>query len=313
MKNIVKFLTVSLITLSLLVACGGSGGSSSGDKVQLGVASTQTSKENEGVVTFDTIVAAVVMKDDKVAYVSIDELEQKATAENGKFEIEVDQTKGTKKDAYGMKNAPDNTLGKEWFEQIEAVQNALVSKTKDEVKAYFESEEVKSSATIYIDAIAQTVLKALDNTTEAESVAKVGLGTYVSVSTTDDAVKSVLDYALVAVDSDGKITKVLLDNAEEGTKLDGETVVLQNIAKTKAELKEAYGLKEFAGEGSIQKEWFEQNEALMDYFTGKTIDEVGSLDGNPKENTDINSSVSINIGGAQAAIRDAGAKLADLK
>lgn len=322
MKKLGKILLATMVTLSLLVACGGSGGAAGG-KVKLGVASVQhvsetaDRKTDEPGAEFITVVAGVALQDDKVAYVKIDESQQYAYVRGGDvFEGEAQKTKGEKKEAYGMKDqSTKDGLGKEWYEQVEALEAAIIGKTKDEVKAYFSSEEVKTASTMYLDDMAAAVLKAIDNTVEVSGVSKVGLGYQVAVNVKGDGLKpeSVLDYALIAVDADGKIVKALLDNAQEKAELKDGEIVYTNVGKTKGELKEAYGMKEFGPEGAIGKEWNEQNDALMEYFVGKTPAEVTALDADAKNIDDINSSVTIVIAGAQAAVKNAEANLTELK
>ena len=314
MKNLGKMLLVTLVTLGLLVACGskdaGTGGAEAGAKVKVGIGSVQTvSEKDEGEkAEFNAIVVGVALQDDKIVHVSIDQSQQKVAVEGEEAVMDLAQTKKQQGDAYDMKKA--SPIGKEWFEQIEAVEKDLVGKTKDEAVAYFAGDDVKSSATITVDAFSEALVKAIDTAVEVDGAAKVGFGYDLSVKADDKGAQSVVDFAMVAVDADGKIVKALLDNSQEKAELTEGKLVGKNIGKTKGELKEAYGMKEFGPADAIGVEWYEQNNSLMEALVGKTIDEVAAL---TLESEDIKSSVTIHIDAAQAAIANAAKALVDVK
>lgn len=298
MKKLGKFVVASLLVMSLLVACGGKG--SSDAKVKVGVSSTQVvAVDDNGEAKFNTVVVGIALSDDKVSYVSIDESEQKAKLEGDTSVINKDDTKKGLGADYGMATF---TGGAEWFEQVEALEEALIGKTKDEVVAYFAGEEVKTAATITVDQFEETILKAIDNSVEVEGVAKVGLGLELKA----EGVESSVDYALLAVDADGKIVKAFLDNAQEKVEVVDGALVAVSIGKTKGELKEAYGMANFPQGNGV--EWFEQNNAIMDYLVGKTVADFTSA-----ANEDVDTTVTMSIEGSQAAVKDAEANLKDLK
>lgn len=307
MKKSIKVIIGLMIVMGLLVACGGSDTPKNSASAQVGVASIQNSKmsDDSETVTFETIVAGVAMVDDKLVYVNVDMSEQKAVAEAEKIVAAVEMTKKDKGLDYGMKGASEATgLGKEWFEQIEAIQEALIGMNKAEVVAYFAGEEILSSATIYVGDLEMTILKAIDNAVTVENVAKVGLGHNVAInlSNEDTKVASVLEYAMMAVDTDGNITTVLLDTAEETATLQASAWTLASVGATKGELKEAYGM---VVASPIGKEWFEQNNALMEYLSGKTAADVAGLNDYPVDGDDLKTSVTFGISGIKVAIANA--------
>lgn len=313
MKKMMKSVLAIFLTLGLLVACGG--GSSKGAKVELGVASTQSvavSERNPEQIEFTTVVVGVALKDDKVAYISIDESQQFAEINGDVVETSAALTKKQKGSDYGMLDASIAAgLGKEWDEQIIAVEEDLVGKTLEEVEAYFAGEEILSSSTMYLDHIQATVVKAINNTVSVEGVAKVGLGYHVGAQVKGDGLKpeTTLEYAMLAVDADGKIVKALLDNAQEKAELvDGEWNLI-NVGKTKGELKEEYNM---INASPIEKEWFEQNDAFMEYVEGKTVAEVMAVE-DPTENEDLKTSVTMTISGIQASIQHASDNLVEVK
>ncbi len=314
MKKMLKSVLASLLVLSLLVACGG--GKTSGATIKLGVASTQHVAEHDGDhdIEFTTVVVGVALKDDKVSYIRIDESQQFSDEKDGILTIEALPTKKQRGADYGMKDisALAYELGMEWDEQIKALEEALVGKTLDEVKAYFGGEEVLSAATIILTGIEATVIKAIESAVEVEGVAKVGLGYNVATTVKNDGLdaESVLDYAMVAVDADGKIVKVLLDNAQEKAKLVDGKIDFSGIGQTKGELKDKYNM---IVASPIGKEWNEQNDALMDHFAGKTLEEILAYDADASVEDDLKTTVTMVIAGSQAAIKNAFDDLGEIK
>lgn len=315
MKKLMKSLVAIFLTLGLLVACGGD--SKTDDAaVKMGVASTQkvfeTRDEAEDKVEFNIVAVGVALQDDKVAYISIDESQQFAEGNGEVAEITAIPTKKDRGSDYGMLGASEAAgLGKEWDDQIKGVEEDLIGKTLDEVKAYFGGEEVLSSATIILDDIEATVVKAIESAKEVSGVAKVGFGHRVSVESKQDGAmpESVLEYAMVAFDADGNIIEALLDNAQEKAGYEAGEWDTTGVNKTKDELQGDYNM---IGASPIGKEWFEQNDAFMEFVKGKSVEDVVSI-GDPTENDDLKSSVTMHIDGPQAAIKSASDNAQDLK
>ncbi len=305
-----KSLVAIVLTVGLLVACGG--GSKTDATVKMGVASTQyvaeTRSEDDDAVEFTIVVVGVALKDDKVAYISIDESQQFANGDGAVATAAPELTKKQKGDDYDMRKA--SPIQKEWDEQIAFIEESLIGKTLDEVKAYFAGEEILTGATIIVTDIEATIVKAIEKATEVKNVAKVGLGYRVSVEVKGDGAKpeSVLEYAMVAFDADSKIVEAQLDNAQEKAEYDG-TWTLVNLGKTKGELKEAYNM---IIASPIEKEWFEQNDAFMEYVVGKTVEEVLSV-GDPTQDDDLKTSVTMHIDGIQASIKHAADNAKEIK
>lgn len=319
MKKMMKSLLASLLVLSVLVACGGS---KNGAAVKLGVASSQVVGESysddERDMEFTTVVVGVALVDDKVAYIRIDESQQYADIEGDTLTLTQLDTKKDRGADYAMKALSEQIgIGKEWDEQIEAMEADIVGKTLDEVKAYFAGEDIKSSASIIVDHILPVVVKAIEGAVEVSDVAKVGLGYEVTAFTSEEdevwTAESTLDYAMVAVDKDNKIVKVLLDNAQEKAHLADGNLDFENIGRTKGELKADYGMKFLSEMIGIGKEWNEQNDALMEILVGKTLDEVLAFNGDASQDDDLKSSVSILIDTYQKAIQKAFNDLGEVK
>lgn len=309
MKKFYRFIFLLLIGLIFLIGCNQSLKTSD---VKLGLASVQSGKvtADENEVEFDTIVAGLALVDDKVVYLSIDFSEQFAKIENGEIVTTTLLTKKQRADDYGLKPVSDQSgLGKEWYQQIGDLEKALIGKNYDQVKEYFAGQEILSVATINVDDIEMAVNKAFLNLVEVKAVSKLGLGYHVTLSSRDNTASSLLDYVLLAVDSDDKVVEILIDSAEEKADYqDGWKPV--NINKTKAELKADYGM---VTASSINSEWYQQNIALMDYLKGMKVSDILALNDFASEIEDLQSSATFGISNVKASIKHAYDNLVDIK
>lgn len=136
-----KLLCIAAAAL-LLAGCGSSTKTTTGEG---------TSTNDKGLVT----TAKVTMEGDKIKTVEIDET----------FDKEGTTTKKAKGADYNMKGA--SPIGKEWNEQIEALEKFIADKGIDAVKldkdGYAENEDVKSSCTINIAGYVEAVNNAVKN------------------------------------------------------------------------------------------------------------------------------------------------------
>ncbi|MEG0076399.1 hypothetical protein [Anaerorhabdus sp.] len=252
--------------------------------------------DKEGQVQFNTTFATVVLEGDVIKHVSID------TAQNtGKFGTDgaitapedptLTPTKKEKKEAYGMASASE--IGKEWFEQIAALEEYAVGKTVAEVvgmKTYAkddkhpavpEVEELKTSVTMSVGDYLKAIQVAADNAVAVENVAKVGTGSVTSLSVADATadkdgqIQANTTFAVVALDADGKIVYTSIDTAQNTGKFSTAGAITgpedPTLTPTKKEKKEAYGM---LAASEIKKEWFEQIAALEAYAVGKTVADV---------------------------------------
>jgi len=232
-------------------------------------------------------------------------------------------TKKEKGADYGMKAA--SAIGKEWFEQIAALEAYLVGKTADEVAALevvenlFTAEDIKTSVSIKVTDYLAAFAKAVANAVEVKGVAKVSIGSVSTVSgknavaakaavaatATTPAVEAVeaaagrvqtnVMFTGLALDKDGKVLLALVDTAQNQVTFDDMgAVVKAEAAPTKKEKGADYGMK---AASAIGKEWFEQIAALEAYYVGKTADEVAALEvvENLFTAEDIKASVSIKV------------------
>lgn len=222
----------------------------------------------------------------------------------------------TKKDLgpdYGMARA--SGIQKEWFEQIAALEDWMVGKTVDEIKGMgleegkTTEEDLVSSVTITVTDYIAVVEQAWAEAIEAEGAVKAGLGVKTSIAKSRDAgtdangnpvlAQAQVDTVLsaVAFDADDNVAGAVIDTAQVRVAFDEEGVVTTDRAgefKTKNELAGDYGMLRASG---IQKEWFEQAEALATWMVGKSVAEItgmGLEEGKTTEE-DLVSSVTVTV------------------
>lgn len=179
MKRIIV-LTLALALVFSLAACasGGDGDTKMGLGIYTSVGSSYDAAENDdgemvGRGQADTTIAAVTIDGDgKVVDVSIDTA-QTAIYFNDAGEITSDltaayPTKKEKGDDYGMINA--SSIGREWYEQIEAIEEWMIGKTAEEIENmpvdennYPTDVDLASKATMRVSSYITAVLKAIDN------------------------------------------------------------------------------------------------------------------------------------------------------
>ncbi|MFA9422618.1 MAG: hypothetical protein ACERLG_03510, partial [Sedimentibacter sp.] len=283
-----------------------------------------------------TIAAVGFDAEGKVASVTLDVAQTKVAFDK---DMKVTSDKmaevKTKKDLgpdYGMVKA--SAIGKEWFEQIEALENWMVGKTVEEItgmKVMAKDEEhtavpdvpeLTSSVTISIDAYQAAVEEAWMNAEDVVGAEKVGLGIETHIGSSKDKAVDVMPLAQVdtymaatALDAEGKVAATIVDSAQVKINFDENGMVTNDKTaelKTKKELKADYGM---AKASPIGKEWFEQMGAFEDWMAGKSIDEITGLKvmAKDEEHTavpdvpELTSSVTISVESYQAVVAESAA------
>lgn len=155
----------------------------------------------------------------------------------------------------------------------------------------------------------------------AEGAVKTGLAVISSVEKSKDAGEkdglAQTDSVIVAVtvDKDGKIVQTIIDTAQTKIEFSKEGKIipdLNTVFKSKQELKEEYGMGKAS---SIEKEWYEQANALAEYVEGKTVEEVKAIavdETGVTTEADLVSSVTIKINPYKEAIEKAVANAENL-
>ena len=208
---------------------------------------------------------------------------------------------------YGMVKA--SAIGKEWFEQAQALEAWMVGKTVEEITGMkiedgkTTEEDLISSVTVgvetYLAALEQAWAEAID-VTGAETV---GLGVKTSIAKSksaeaDKGASAQVDtmMAATAFDADNKVAGTVIDTAQVKINYDVDGKVETDKTaelKTKNELGTDYGMIKAS---AIGKEWFEQARALGDWMVGKTVDEITSLELEDGVATDEDLVSSVTIG-----------------
>jgi len=352
MKKLLVLLVVGLLAVTSLTGCAapktykfgtGSYTTVSGRAAVAAVEATKDAAAVEaadGRVQVTTVYAAVLLDDaGKVVYVDIDSAQNQGTfdATGAVVKAEAAPTKTEKGADYGMTSA--SAIGKEWFEQMAALEAYFVGKTLEEIKAIPVNEtfnptgdDLKASVSIKIDPYLAAVEKAVANAVEVKGVAKVGVGSVASVSgraavaaveATKDAaaveaapgrIQTNVTFTGVAFDKDGKVLVAFLDVAQnQGTFDAAGAIVKAEPAPTKQEKGADYGMIK---NSAIGKEWFEQANALTTYFVGKTADEVAAIAIDAEGVTtveDLKTSVSVGIDEYLASFAKAVANAVEVK
>ena len=277
--------------------------------------SGESAGEKDGNTTTDiSLVAVTVTEDGVIESCAIDAIQGKvAFTADGKVSSEAGAVLSKKElgDDYGMRVA--SPIGKEWDEQVEAIEAYAVGKTVEELKTKAIDEngvvadaDLASGATIYMGSFIWAIEAAVNN---AEYLGANAGDELIVVSNTKasgsdataDAEGTTQVDANVAVFTmkDTKITSCIIDAIQAKAAFDTKGVVAESVngeVLTKAQLGDAYGLKAYSGVG---KEWNEQTDAFCEYITGKTVEEVKGIaltETTAPADTDLAASVSIAVG-----------------
>lgn len=263
--------------------------------------SVKDGKETLPMAQVDTVIAAATFdSESKVVDVIIDTAQTRVNYD-ADLKVTSDRTakyptKRERGDNYGMKAV--SGIGKEWYEQIDALEEWMKGKTINEIKSLSltdrgapDDPELSTLVTITVTDYIAALEKAYQNAVQLQpGAAKLGLGHIVSIAkSTDYSVgadgKETLPRAQVdtimaaaAFDNAGKVAGVLIDNAQIRVNFDAEGKVTSDRTaeyRTKAELGEAYGMKAVSG---IGKEWYEQIASLQEWMIGKTVPEILALE-----------------------------------
>lgn len=140
-------------------------GASTADKVNVAITGAASAAKDEVSPKFVVeYAAAAVGADGKVTACFIDGAETTFTVENGAFtgESGAITTKGGLKDQYGMKGV--SPIGKEWYEQVDALAKYMVGKTATEISGLKMTDgkiaDLASSCTIYVADMVKNAAKA---------------------------------------------------------------------------------------------------------------------------------------------------------
>ena len=337
MKKLTSLMVAVLVLVLMLAPAGFAQETAteykSGLAVITSVSAADAAADAEGQAQVNSVIAAVLIDSEgKIVDIAIDGAQNTAPISvEGKLNIAnpAPQTKNELGADYGMGKA--SSIGKEWFEQIDALEQYVIGKTADEISGIAGSEagaptdaDLSASVTIKIGDYKELIVKAIQNAQASAPVAaqgKVGIGVINDLSGSTDAtaeeegsVSSYSTFAAVIVDENGNIAALALDATQVKIAFDASGKITTNLddfaTPSKNELGADYGM---AKASSIGKEWFEQAAAFAEYAIGKTAEEISGVavseEGVPTD-ADLSASVTIKIGGFQNVVAKAMANAA---
>lgn len=293
MKKILA-LTLMILLVVSMVACGNNDQNNNNTsepeslKLGLGVLADASSSKLEVNISY---AAVLVDKDGKIVDCYIDSISATAKNTDGVLDI-ADEilSKNEIGDGYGMKTY--SGIGKEWYEQAQALADYCKGKTKAEITGIAIGDDgkatddtVKSFATMAIADLVEVVAKACDNAKDLGSktgdTLKVASQTSTASSKNaedgvDGSFVASTDICALTVDKDGKVTASVIDAVEPKITFDkdGTTFTPATDLRTKGEKGAEYGMK---AHSSIGKEWNEQIEGFCAYIKGKTATEISGI------------------------------------
>lgn len=336
MKKIIALALSLIMILGVLAGCSsetesndaGTGSVTLGYAVDTNVASSKDADgEDDGLAQIETYVAAVLIDEDgKITDVFLDAVQSKVNFDStGNITTDLSLTfdsKTTLGDDYGMVGA--SSIGKEWYEQVDAYQEYLIGKTADDIAGISlsdygvpEDDELSSSVTISVATFTDLVAQAMENAEAVDASAddKITMGIVSKIddsySVSDDSDGLAVAYNTIAIatfDSSNKITATIFDAVQGKVEFAGNGTLITDLDATfatKQEMGDDYGM---VGVSEIGKEWYEQADALAEYTVGKSIGEVTGIslseDGTAADE-DLNSSVTIGISDMISALERA--------
>lgn len=174
-KKLISIIAIVLLLTMVFTGCGNAASAAGTTKMGFGAVTTiakskDAAADKDGVAQAYTELACVVIdKDGKIVNVWIDSIQSNiAISATGTIKTALDtkvQTKRELGDKYNMKAA--SKLGKEWYEQADAMEKFLIGKTKADIQALKltegKSEDMKASVSITVTNYLAAVVKAIDN------------------------------------------------------------------------------------------------------------------------------------------------------
>ena len=255
----------------------------------LGLYTSCTASDGEGKATI-TAAAVLLDPEGRIRRCTIDAAENEvaAGADGAPANPPAAGTKWEQGENYGMRAASD--IDREWYEQAQAFCAYVEGKTAQEVAA-IETEDgravdpdLTAGCTMRIAPLMAAAARACENAKNCGAAEgdTLRLGTVSRISgtaATDDAngvLEAAATFAALTLDSEGRVTGAVLDEAEPVFTVDtvGTVLAPKEAVRSKLEQGEAYGMREAS---SIGKEWYEQSEGFCAFLKGKTASEIAGI------------------------------------
>ncbi len=300
MKKIIALALAAVMAISM-VACGGETAPAdvtykTGMGIVVSPSLRDATEEKAGQVQMNTTMCVATFDaEGKVVSVSFDVAQQAlavnadgTTGDAAKVDL---RTKVEKEGDYAMLGA--SPIGKELFEQVNALEDWCVGKTAEEILGMpvtvvgthndvTTDADLSAVCTISLTDYLAALKEASETAVEVKNVAKTGIGQNISVkgtAATADKKGSVqvdTNVVGVALDAEGKIVWAKIDVAQNKAAFDAAGVIDTNVdTRTKVEKEGDYGM---VGVSEIGKEYFEQVAALGEWMVGKTVAEVVGME-----------------------------------
>ena len=295
--------------------------------VQGSLSSSKPAADGEdGLAQADINIAAVTVNGDGVIESCVIDAVQIKMNFDAAGSITTDLTapvlsKVERGDEYGMATA--SSIGKEWYQQAQALADYVEGKTLDEVLGIAVDESTKptdadlaSSVTISIGSYLDMIGMAYNNAVHlgAQSGDELSIAQETSIgdstSATADALGALSGTVNVSAvtTNGGVITSCVIDAIQPKVEFDTTgaiTTDLTGSVSSKNTLGADYGMGKAS---AIGKEWNEQAAAFAAYTVGKTADEVTGIavsETGGAADADLAASCSISIGGFQSVVAKA--------
>lgn len=257
-----------------------------------------TGSSKAGNAQVDATVAVVVLDaEGKIVAIEIDCAQTKLNTVEFPDLTTVDvRSKAEKEYDYNMLGS--SGIGKEWFEQVDALEEVLVGMTAAEVEAIelvphnnhnvaLNDEVIYAACTMDLTGFKAAIAKACADEYAKEFTATeftLGLGVLTDVSESTPAsaeaegvAKLYTNFAGVVTDAEGVVLAVLCDMIQPTVNFDaaGEITSAKEDLRTKKELKYDYNMVTY---GAAIAEWFEQTLAVEEYLVGMTAADIEALE-----------------------------------
>ena len=280
----------------------------------------------DGLAQADVNIVAVTVTDEGIIESCVIDAVQIKMNFDGAGSITSDLTapvlsKVERGDDYGMVVA--SSIGKEWYEQAQALADYVEGKTIAEVRTMAVDEATKptdvdlaSSVTISIGSYLDMIGMAYNNAVHlgAQSGDELSIAQETSIgdstSATADALGALSGTVNVSAvtTNGGVITSCVIDAIQPKVEFDTTGTITTDVTppvESKNFLGTDYGMSKAS---AIGKEWNEQAAAFAAYTVGKTADEVTGIavsETGGAADADLAASCSIAIGGFQSVVAKA--------
>ena len=174
-KKLISIIAIVLLLTMVFTACGSKPAATGATKMGFGAVTTiakstnATAEKDARAQAYTELACVLIDANGKIVNVWIDSIQTNIDIDKtGAIKTALDtkvQTKRELGDKYGMK--AQSKLGKEWWEQADAMEKFLIGKTKADIQALKltegKSEDMKASVSITVTNYLAAVVKAIDN------------------------------------------------------------------------------------------------------------------------------------------------------